>query len=178
MIDTAEGLLAELDAAGVVLSIVEDGLAFDGPEDLLTDDLLGMMRMHRDDLLTLVEHREEGLAIVEADGLEADPSTSIVCPWCRSERLADDDDGGGVRCESCGRLAWLAVDGSLVRADAEDVDVVGVHPDDVDACPACGDLCDTMTAMGGWSCSRCEPGRTATTARWLVKRERILARRG
>lgn len=47
--------------------------------------------------MALVEHREERLAIVEAKGFEAEPSTSFVCPWCRSERLADDDDGGGVR---------------------------------------------------------------------------------
>ncbi len=54
----AEILLAELDAAGVVLSIVEAGLEFDGPEDALSDERLSLMRRHRAELMALVERRE------------------------------------------------------------------------------------------------------------------------
>jgi hypothetical protein len=94
--------------------------------------------------------------LVEAlDAAAVERPTTVVCPWCRSDRLAD-DDGDGVRCERCERMAWVVVGASLVRADVAD-DVDWLAPDEVDACPRCGDRCDTMTLAGSWRCSRCDP---------------------
>jgi len=165
-----EKLLRDLDSMGVVLSIEDNGLAFDGPEDVLTDDLLGRMRAERDGLLALVRGRDVLVSVVESEPV----ATSIVCPWCRSDRLADDADG--IRCDRCERLAWVVVGSSVIRADVVDDDVEFIRPENVDACPGCGDLCDVMTAMGGWACSRCEPQRAETTARWLSIRGRIVGR--
>jgi hypothetical protein len=179
-----EILLAELRAAGVVLSVVDEGLAFDAPADAMTEDRLARMRADREGLLALL-----GGGPVEVPRIEPEPQpvvdaqpevegvgSAVVCPWCGSDRLANDAEG--VRCERCERLAWVLVGASLVRADAVDDAVEWLGPDEVDACPRCGDLCDTMTALGGWACSRCEPERMAITARWMAKRERILASRG
>ena len=50
-----EKLFSDLRSAGVVLSIDRDGrLEFDGPDNVLTDDRLAIMRAHRDGLLALV----------------------------------------------------------------------------------------------------------------------------
>jgi len=66
---TSKQLFSDLRSAGVVLSIDRDGrLAFDGPDDVLTDDRLSVMRSHRDDLLALVERFEERAAVVQYDG--------------------------------------------------------------------------------------------------------------
>ncbi len=164
-----ETLLAELRSVGVVLSICAEGLAFDAPENVLTDDMLARLRADRDGMLRLLA--EQDLLPVIESGPE---STTVVCPWCRSDRLADDAEG--VRCERCERLAWVVIDSSLIRSDVVDDSVDFLRPDDVDVCPRCGDLFDTVAAAGGWACSRCEPQRKQTTARWLGIRERILSR--
>ncbi len=41
----------------------------------------------------------------------------------------------------------MVVAGSIVRLDVFDADVSLVHPDDVEVCPSCGGLCDTLNAM-------------------------------
>jgi hypothetical protein len=130
---------------------------------------------HGDVLADLVE------ALDDAAEPVADPvtgpvvATSIICPWCRSDQLADHAEG--LRCDRCERMAWIVIGASLVRVDVADDDVDWLGPDEIDACPRCRDLCDMMTAMGGWACSRCEPQRTKITAWWLGIRERILKRR-
>jgi ribosomal protein L37AE/L43A len=170
-----EMLLAELQSAGVVLSIVDEGLAFDAPAEAITDDRLARMRADRDGLLALLRWP------VVVPRIEPEPMpviipepSAVVCPWCGSDRLAD--NAQGIVCERCERLAWGLMDASLVRADAVDDGVEWLGPDEVDSCPRCGDLCDVMTARGGWVCSRCEPQRKRITARWLAKRASILHR--
>ena len=171
-----EILLAELRSAGVVLSIVDEGLAFDAPADAMTDDRLVRMRADRDGLLALLGGHPVVVPRIEPETMPvivAEPS-AVVCPWCGSDRLAD--DAQGVRCERCERLAWVLIDASLIRADSVDDGVEWLGPDEVEGCPRCGDLCDTMTALGGWLCSQCEPQRMPTTARWMAKRASILHR--
>ncbi len=241
-----EMLLAELQSAGVVLSIVDEGLAFDAPAGVMTDDLLARLRADREGLRAalagpsvgrvvhckrepfdvridrkskwgnpfvigpdgdraeviakyrrwIVGRPELMAALPELRGkvlgcwcaplachgdvlieLLAEPkvkATSIVCPWCRSDRLADVPEG--VRCERCERMAWIVAGASWVRADAIGDDVEWLRPDEIDACPRCRDLRDTMTALGGWACSRCDPQRAKATARVIGIRERILRR--
>ena len=102
-------LLADLRASGVVLSIEGDGLAFDAPEGVLTDELLGRMRAHREELLALIEIEVAGSSSDDlAPGGSSVPS-SIVCPWCRSADLVDEPEG--IRCRGCDRLAWLDLPG-------------------------------------------------------------------
>lgn len=48
---TSDQLFRHLRSVGAVLSIDSDGrLSFDGPDDVLTDERLQMMRSHRDEL--------------------------------------------------------------------------------------------------------------------------------
>jgi hypothetical protein len=65
----AESLLAELQAAGVVLSVEGDRLAFDAPAGVLTDDLFARMRADRDGLLAM-------LAGVPVDSVADEPEGS------------------------------------------------------------------------------------------------------
>lgn len=62
-------LFDDLKSLGVVVSIAPDGrLSVDGPEPVITDDLLDRVRADRDGLLALVELFEERAAIAEHDG--------------------------------------------------------------------------------------------------------------
>ncbi len=86
----------------------------------------------------------------------ADPvvAKSIRCPSCGEIDLADDTDG--LRCGSCGVLAWVATDeGGLVRCDVPEIELI--DPDRVPVCLSCGRWCDVLTAAGSWHCSRCDP---------------------
>jgi len=86
----------------------------------------------------------------------ADPvvAKSIRCPSCGEIDLAADPDG--LRCGSCGVLAWVATDeGGLVRCDVPEIELV--DPDRVPVCLSCGRWCDVLTAAGSWHCSRCDP---------------------
>jgi hypothetical protein len=66
---SAQHLFCDLRSMGVELSIDADGrLSFDGPDDVLTDDLLSEMRAHRDGLLVVVESFTERAAIAQYDG--------------------------------------------------------------------------------------------------------------
>lgn len=112
-------------------------------------------RCHGDVLADLVE----ALDSPPAGCTESDSSgSSIVCPDCRGVDLVDDP--AGVRCQSCGGLAWiLTPEGGLVRRDfaqwESGIDLV--DPGAVPACPSCGDLCDVQTLADAWRCSRCDP---------------------
>ncbi|HBJ34660.1 MAG TPA: hypothetical protein DDZ51_07840 [Planctomycetaceae bacterium] len=162
----AISLLAALQAVGVVLSVKSNQLAFDGPADVITDDLLGRMRAERDGLLRLVAHRDRGEV---NDSL--DPTTAIRCPWCDGIDLIDDH--GGLRCHSCDRLAWAnTAEGGLARCDVADSVIELVDPDSVPICPACGRWCDVLTLAESWRCSRCDPEANEPRLRTL----RVLAR--
>src|SRR6056297_443042 len=50
----AESLFRRLMGLGVVLSINGDGLVIDAPSGVLDDELVGLIRAHRDQLLALV----------------------------------------------------------------------------------------------------------------------------
>jgi len=269
-----KSLLADLRAAGVVLSAAGDRLAFDAPAGALSDDLLARMRADRDGLLSILRGGDPAEPVAEpvaaggdhdgvadsrprvvhlkrdpfdvridraskwgnpfrigADGdrsevirkyrawvigqaelmaalgelrgkrlgcwcsplpchgdvlaelaAVADPvvATSIRCPSCESIDLGDDPDG--LRCGSCGVLAWRATaEGGLVRADH--AAGVAIDPAAVPACPSCGRWCDVLTLAEAWRCSGCDPEapeRRRRTLRviGLVSRSRGLSVRG
>ncbi len=146
--DTSERvrkLFDDLKSKGVVVSIAPDGrLSVDGPELVMTDDLLDRVRADRDGLLALVELFEERAAIVEHDGgLSRDdaerlawsdvvePSESravsigpervempegVYCPYCRGQSFYAVPVGSV--CARCRRMAWVKLqNGSICRAD-------------------------------------------------------------
>lgn len=64
-----KSLFRRLVRLGVVLSMAPDGrLAFDAPDGVLGDNLLDSMRVHRDELLALIERFEERAAVRQFDG--------------------------------------------------------------------------------------------------------------
>jgi hypothetical protein len=147
---SAESLFRELRALGVVLSIDPHGrLTFDAPEGVMTDTIVHRVRSCRDDLLGMVERIEERAAIMEHDAgltrvyaermafeevLDHAPEPmpkGVICPWCNGQRLIDDPQG--CRCWDCGRLAWVAVEGAIVRADYREIDL-GNCPRNNDRC--------------------------------------------
>lgn len=145
---SAISLLASLQAAGVVLSVKSNQLVFDGPANVVTDELLGRMRSERDGLLRLVAQGDVN------DSL--DRPTAIRCPWCDGIDLIDDH--GGLRCHDCDRLAWAnTAEGGLARCEFADSVIELVDPDSVHTCPACGRWCDVLTLADSWRCSRCDP---------------------
>lgn len=109
-------LLRELRSLGVELSIDGGGrLAFDGPGEVIDDDLLARMRANRDGLMALIRARPTE-ALVGDPGPECiEPIPGVICPWCNGgDRLIDSD--AGLDCDRCGRLAfrWLG-DRSIER---------------------------------------------------------------
>jgi ribosomal protein S27AE len=145
-----ESLLAELQSVGVVLSVEGDRLAFDAPADVLTDDMLGRLRADRDGLLAVISRPD---AAPVADPGPAVQTSSIRCPVCDGIDLAEDP--GGLRCGSCGAVAWVATaEGGLARCDSADE---LLDPDLVPICRGCGRWCDVMTLAEAWRCSRCDP---------------------
>ncbi len=99
-------LLAELRALGVVLSIDDGRLAYDGPADVLTDDLLARMRDERDGLLAALTASPEYLA----------PMPAVFCPWCQAGDFLLEHPQG-LRCDQCGRNAWRLKGDAIERAD-------------------------------------------------------------
>jgi tRNA(Ile2) C34 agmatinyltransferase TiaS len=169
-----DALVAELSGLGVVLRIEGDRLAFDAPAGVITDDLLGRMRSVRDGLMGLVADRDRGVPHASLpDASRLDRPTTIRCPWCGGIDLSD--DGRGLRCCHCDRLAWVAtVEGGLARRDVADSVIELVDPDLVPVCPTCGAWCDVMTLAGSWRCSQCDP--EAKDRRLRTKRFNLLAR--
>jgi len=191
-----DGLLADLRAAGVSLSFEGDRLGFDAPAGALSDDLLARMRADRDGLLAELrggdpepsgpvgvgdDRGDVAESAAVGDPAEPEPPADLIrCPWCPSAGLSDDP--GGLRCSSCGRLAWRATaEGGLVRADH--AAGVAIDPAAVPACPSCGRWCDVLTLAEAWRCSGCDPEapeRRRRTLRviGLVSRSRGLSVRG
>ncbi len=90
--DTSERvrkLFDDLKSLGVVVSIAPDGrLSVDGPELVMTDDLLDRVRADRDDLLAMVERFEERSAIAEHDGgLSRDDAERLARAEVRDDLL-------------------------------------------------------------------------------------------
>ncbi len=131
---SAKSLIRELRALGVLLSIDARGrLAFDAPEGVIGEEMIALIRNHRDELLATIESLEERAAILEHDaGMDRSDAESaawedvvneapepmppgVICPWCNGSRLVDALEG--LRCWNCGQLAWVSVAGSTVRAD-------------------------------------------------------------
>lgn len=154
------GLVDRLRAQDCFFELLDDEVDVDGPDEVLTEEVLGLLRDHRDEIAEL---------------LSAECSVGIVCPWCRGKVLLDDADG--VRCSDCDRLAWLnTAGGGLVRADQAEHDFEGVDPREVMVCPTCRDLCDVQRLDGEWRCSRCDPGaaaRRSRTAKHLAAADRV-----
>ena len=137
---SAKAFYRELIALGVALSIDARGrLGFDAPKGVMTDELMIGIRSHREELVAIVERIEERAAIMEHDAgiprsdaermarMEVIDDTpepmpaGVICPWCQGRRLMD--SSGGLKCWDCRRLAWVSVSGSIVRADAQEIDL-------------------------------------------------------
>lgn len=99
-------LYNRLQSLGVELFIEGEGLGFDAPPEVLSDDLIEEMRAQRDELIAFVD---------VAGLLGMDPIPGVVCPVCRGDRFIDEPSGW--RCKKCNRLAWGWLGGSFVRAD-------------------------------------------------------------
>lgn len=97
-----EKLFERLRALGVDLFTEDEGLGFDAPDGVLTDDLMEEMRAHRDDLLAMLS-------------AQVYPIPGVFCPFCRGDEFIDEPSGW--RCVKCNRLAWGWLGGSFVRAD-------------------------------------------------------------
>jgi len=118
-----KSLFDRLAALGVVLSVAANGLAVDAPAGVLSDDLVGLMRAHRDELLALAERVQvDACDIAAADAPTVAPERlglgpGWVCPWCRSgDRLAPAEPDG-LRCGRCDRLAFRFVGDGVERCD-------------------------------------------------------------
>jgi hypothetical protein len=85
---TAQSLLRDLTALRVTLSAVGDGLAVDGPDQALTDDLLATIRHHKSDLLALLN----GAGAVETSA----PTSGRIEPKMGAG-CAEDDEGSAQR---------------------------------------------------------------------------------
>ncbi len=95
-------LYNRLQSLGVELFIEGEGLGFDAPSEVLSDDLIEEMRAQRDELLIALS-------------AQVDPIPGVVCPFCRGNRFIDEPSGW--RCRRCDKLAWGWLGGSFVRAD-------------------------------------------------------------
>jgi hypothetical protein len=68
MIPDAVRLMIELNRAGVILSVYEGRLCYDGPADSLGGNTIERMKACRDDLMGAIEHWSERAAIREFEG--------------------------------------------------------------------------------------------------------------
>jgi hypothetical protein len=151
--ERVEALLAELRSADVRLRIEGDRLTCDAPAGVMTADLLARLRADRDGLLAMMRRAHDAPAV---DPVPADQSPSIRCPACGGIKLFDDP--GGLRCQSCRALAWVATaEGGLARRDFAVVEIELIDPDLVPICPDCGRWFDVLTLADAWHCSRCDP---------------------
>ena len=93
---------------------------------------------------------------------------AIRCHWCSGTVLVDMD--GGLRCESCGQVAWFdESDGGIVRAGHATDDLVAICPPD--ACAQCGTLELWQTLAGNWRCQRCHPPKSFLPSTGLTARQ-------
>lgn len=123
----ADGLLAELRAADVRLWVDGGRLAFDGPAGVLTDGLLGRMRLQRGELLAALSVSGGATAGSSEDSCE------LPAGWVAT------------------------VSGGCALLGFEELDSGCVNPDDVPICPVCSRWCDVLLLAGAWRCSRCDP---------------------
>lgn len=138
--DRAAKLFDDLRAAGVDARPTPEGIEMNGPTEALTAELLDRLRTARDELLALLEWREERLAIAEADG-ELSPEAA--------ERQVSD--------------AMLGAEGAapdpVPVAEAAAVDAGGGADRETAArgigCPWCGPV-ELRDDPEGPRCDRCE----------------------
>lgn len=136
----AAKLFCDLRTAGVDARPTPEGIELNGPTEALTAELLDRLRAGRDELLALLEWREERLAIAEADG-ELSPEAA--------ERLVSD--------------AMLGAEGAapdpVPIAEAATVDAGGGADREPAArgigCPWCGPV-ELLDDPEGLRCGRCE----------------------
>jgi ribosomal protein L37AE/L43A len=164
----AAAIVEELSAMGVsVVGVPPDRIRLTVQAGDVPAEAVALAREHKPELIAELVRRDQTC------------HSSIVCPWCQSVDLIDDDAPDGLRCRSCGRMAWHNMDGrGLVRVDWADVH--GSGPDDVPVCPTCRRYCDRESVAGVWRCSKCDPQadhRSAATARWLAAAQKIRSRR-
>ncbi len=108
------------------------------------------------------------------DAPDDDLDSTVNCGFCGSNDVLD--ESLGLRCDSCGHLAWIDVDGALTRAGWHDHDDRSMAPSDLPVCPSCGELCDTQTCDDEWHCSQCSANaetRRKRTKRLLENAKRI-----
>jgi hypothetical protein len=97
------------------------------------------------------------VTVAEPMNAEPPPVAGPACQYCESVRLADCENPPGIRCDDCGRLAWIDDGESLHRVGWHDHDLGSMAPEELPTCDGCGRLCDTQTLDDVWHCSRCLP---------------------
>lgn len=108
------------------------------------------------------------------DAPDNDLNSTVDCGFCGSKNMRD--DVLGLRCDACGHLVWIDVDGALRRVTWHDHDICSMAPGDLPECSTCGRLCDTQTCDESWHCSRCDVDadqRRQRTERLLRDADRI-----
>ena len=144
-----EKLLADLRAAGVVLSIEGDRLAFDAPAGVMTDGLLARMRSHREELLALVESFEERAAVIEHDG-ELPRAEAERRAWAcvLGDPAGDDPDPPAESSSADPALGDPSVPSSIVCPWCRSADLVDA-PEGL-RCRGCDRLAWVDLPSGGW----------------------------
>lgn len=142
-------MLDELRSLGVVVWLNHEGqLAFDGPSDVLNDDLLARMKANKAGLLAEVRESNTRARAESQDGAFDN------CPECGPSYQLEMVEAG-LECPKCRELIWRFEGGSTIRADVESFDEVPLAS--VPQCFVCDRLCDRVNGLGLWYCSRCDP---------------------
>ena len=109
-------LLAECDSEGVRLLLADDGaLTIDAPQDALTPDLLGRLKAHKGELLTLIQRASVFDVDSAPDAEPAPVAQECATPVCRCGSTTWRDvpihDGQSSRrdCGRCGRFINFSV---------------------------------------------------------------------
>lgn len=123
-------LLAECDAHGVRLLPADDGaLGIDAPPDALTPDLLGRLKAHKSELLTLLQPAPPTAPDLHTPTPEAPPTSAKAVCRCGSTTWRDVPihDGQSVRrdCAGCRRFIAFPVWHGANRGSFSDIHASG-----------------------------------------------------
>ena len=112
---TATQLMTDLARLGIHIEAHGDRLRY-SPRSAVTPGLADRMKANKPELLAMLRTNTQG----------AEPWT-VRCPWCTGTALMDTD--AGLKCEDCGKMAWIDLfDSGTVRADHSDDDLVVIDP--------------------------------------------------
>lgn len=168
-----ENLIAVLEKTGVRLTADADKILFDAPKGAVTDELRQRIRTHREGLLELIR---------SDSGNGACEKKTVDAGWHNSTEgvkaiFGGDGDSPTERPDIKG-LDDFVLAPEQVRPVVVSDNATSVDLHEVPVCDGCSRLSDTITAIGTWACSRCEPQRSKATTRLLELRAELLHRSG